>query len=93
MRGDGRGLQVRVLGVQGAQLFNLSIIFLVMGVIATCIDYFMMHTTSSLPFLLTHFLMNILFVRMAYEVCQAIVNRARNRMPVGGACRRSRRAV
>ena len=65
--------------------FNLSIIFLVMGVIATCIvDYFMMHTTSSLPFLLTHFLMNILFVRMAYEVCQAIVNRARNRMPQAG---------
>ena len=65
--------------------FYFSTAFLVTGVIATCIvDYFMMHTTETLPKILVYWLMNLTLLRMWYECITALRNRLKGRMPQAG---------
>ena len=67
------------------KFFYLSIGILILGSVCTCfVDYFMLHTTEKWYRLAFNWILNLLYVRMLFEVCMAIRNRMHGRMPQAG---------
>ena len=67
------------------KFFYMSISFLISGIVCTCIvDYFMLHSTEKWYRLCLNWIMNILYIRMLFEVCMAVRNRLKGRMPQAG---------